>query len=241
MQHTLFIADLHLDEKHQATTQYFLNFIQNYAQEAQALYILGDFFELWIGDDDENAYNNEIKRQLKLLNQKNIPVYFIHGNRDFLIGHKFSKETGCQILPATSIISLYGTNVLLLHGDALCSNDTKHMKFRSLTQNFFLRQLFLSLPLIIRRKIGTKLRSTSKKHHPATTHDLMGIVPATVTELLERNSVYKMIHGHIHTPRIFNFLINNQPAERIVLGAWDFQGSILKWYENGKREMVFFK
>jgi UDP-2,3-diacylglucosamine hydrolase len=239
MQHTLFIADLHLAENHTNTTHNFIHFLNKEAPAAEALYILGDFFELWLGDDDDSIFYQMIKENLLRLSQK-MPIFFLHGNRDFLIGKKFAKETGCQLLPEFAEINLYGQRILLLHGDALCTLDQKHMKFRKLTQNKLLKNIFLQLPLSLRRKIGLTLRTQSKQNHFVPSDSLMGIVPSTVDSLMERYAVNSMIHGHIHKPQVNHFLVNNQPAERIVLGSWDTQGCCLKWYQNGKREMFFF-
>lgn len=240
MQHTLFIADLHLDERHKLSTKCFINFIDQQAQKADALYILGDFFELWIGDDHETPFNKEIKNSLISLSEKNIPIFFVPGNRDFLVGKKFAQETGCKILPQNTVIPLYGDKVVLLHGDGLCTHDLKHMKFRRLTQNPFIRSLFLALPLSIRKKIGLKMRATSRKHHSSVSNELLQVNEMEVSKLLEENQVNYMIHGHIHEPKIFHYTIKNQPAERIVLGSWEQQGCALKWFEDGKKEMYFF-
>lgn len=240
-QHTLFIADLHLDEKHSQSTEFFCHFIEKKAVHAEALYILGDFFEYWIGDDEDSPFIRKIKHSLKFLTAQQIPVYFLRGNRDFLIGRRFARETGCQILPDFCVIKLYGTDILLLHGDALCTLDIKHMKFRKLTQNQILRTLFLTLPLTLRQKIGQKLRQKSRRHHTDMNHNYLNIVADTVTQLLQEKKVERMIHGHIHQADLFQFLIDDKPAERIVLGSWEHHGCTLKWYANGKREMIFFK
>ncbi|MBA2654327.1 MAG: UDP-2,3-diacylglucosamine diphosphatase [Gammaproteobacteria bacterium] len=239
MRHTLFIADLHLDEKHTLSTQLFNQFMDNHAPQAEAVYILGDFFELWIGDDHETPYISTIKRRLKSLTEKNIPVYFMRGNRDFLIGKRFAKQTGCKILAEHSIAQVYGEDVILLHGDSLCSLDLKHMKFRKLTNNLLLRALFLSLPLRVRKKIGDSLRQSSRGHH-SIVPDYLDVVPETIDHIFSTTPAQLMVHGHIHKASVFKTMLDHKPTERIVLGAWEHQGCALKWYESGKKEMLFF-
>jgi UDP-2,3-diacylglucosamine hydrolase len=240
MQHTLFIADLHLDEKHPATYAYFSAFMQKQAPLSEALYILGDLFEKWIGDDHRSPFNELVKADLKRLTQK-IPVYFLHGNRDFLIGKKFARETGCHILPEFSIIKLYGQPIILLHGDVLCSLDKKHMRFRKLTKNSLLKTIFLSLPLTTRQKIGSYVRKSSKQHHQTTPNNYLDVIPETVASTFKNYQINKMVHGHIHQPRVFHTIYHNEWRERIVLGSWEQHGCALKWYPHGKREMIFFK
>jgi UDP-2,3-diacylglucosamine hydrolase len=239
MQHTLFISDLHLSENQPDITQNFLKFLKNHASEAQAIYILGDFFDLWVGDDDDNCFNKEITTLLRSITEKTISINFIHGNRDFLIGETFAKQTGCKILNESTTIQLYGQTILILHGDALCTLDKRHMKFRKITQSTLLKSLFLLLPLTVRKKIGTKIRANSRMHHAdhKLHHD---VVQKSIEETLKLNGATRMIHGHIHKPGIYHFTFENHTAERIVLGSWDKHGCCLKWYSNGKREMCFF-
>jgi len=221
MKHTLFIADLHLDPHHPDTTQRFLEFIQQQAIHAAALYILGDFFELWIGDDDTSPFNEQIIQALKQLSARKIPLYFLHGNRDFLIGKKFAKQTGMTLLPQFAAIKLYDHPVLLLHGDALCTLDTKHMRFRRLFLNPIIKKLFLMLPLFYRRKLGERARKMSRQHHTDLSKELFDVVHASVVETMRKYHVNHMIHGHVHKADVSQFWIDNQPAERIVLGAWE--------------------
>ncbi len=241
MRHTLFISDLHLDNSHPMTLQLFINFTQNYiGDEVDALYILGDLFELWVGDDDRSEFNEKIKYQLSTITKQGIPLFFIHGNRDFLIGKQFSKETGCQLLPEHTVITRYGKSILLTHGDALCTLDSKHMKFRKLTRNNLFKYLALFSPLGIRKRIGRNLRNSSKKHTRAISNEMMDVEPNTVNQILKKHQVFNIVHGHTHQPAIINFQLDNKPAERIVLGSWEQQGCVLKWNENGERELIYF-
>jgi UDP-2,3-diacylglucosamine hydrolase len=240
MQHTLFISDLHLDENHRLSAALFHRFMDQYAGQADALYILGDFFEMWTGDDDDSAFHLEIMAKLRGLSERNIPVYFIRGNRDFLIGKRFAKLTGCQLLPEICTITVYGQVVTLTHGDGLCLLDTRHLKFRKLTQNAFLQQLFLMLPLKLRKKIGVKLRKGSQSHTSHLNHSMMDVSSEAVIELLHSQGSRYLVHGHTHQPKVVTFSIDGEAAERIVLGAWEQQGCALKWQVDGTHELVYF-
>jgi UDP-2,3-diacylglucosamine hydrolase len=239
--HTLFIADLHLDESHQKTTAIFLEFLRTQALHADALYILGDLFEVWIGDDEISGFNENIKHSLKQLTAIGVPVYIMVGNRDFLIGQRFAKATGCQLLPDPFILDLYGQLILLTHGDALCTLDKWHMRFRKLTQNRFLRWFFLQLPLSMRRAIAKKLRSNSQRTTQTLPDYIMDVAPEEVLQQLRRYDVSYLIHGHTHRPAIHQHYHENLTvAERIVLGAWEQQGSALKWLADGAKELMTF-
>lgn len=238
--HTLFIADLHLDESHRETTHFFDHFVDNVVIKADALYILGDLFEVWVGDDDKSAFNESIKHRLKKITNLGIPVYFMHGNRDFMIGRKFFKATGCKRLPQPSVINLYGQKLALLHGDSLCTLDVKHMKSRKLTENRFLRWLVAFLPLETRKRLGKKFRNTSQTNTQKASASIMDVVESSVSNFMEKHQVKTLVHGHTHRPNIHNFLIKEQPAQRIVLGSWEKQGCALKWYSDGQKELVFF-
>lgn len=240
MAHTLFISDLHLDPLHQKSTDLFLNFMDRQAREAEAIYILGDFFEVWIGDDDRSSFNNEIVNKVKELTTKGIKVYFQHGNRDFMIGKRFAKTTGCVLLPEFKKIDLYGKKVLLTHGDALCTDDHRHMRFRKYTQNKILQKLVLMLPLKIRRKIGEKLRLESKRQTKKLTNTIMDVVESTVLKIMKTYDADYLVHGHTHRPAIFTFASDDRQLQRIVLGSWEQQGSTLKWSANGDFDLIFF-
>lgn len=240
MKHTLFISDLHLDESQAGITHLFTDFLQDHLQDAEALYILGDLFEVWTGDDNTCLFKRRIKEQLLAVHQQNIPVYFIHGNRDFLIGKRFAKETGCRLLPELFPINLYGKNVLLAHGDLFCTKDLKHMRFRKYTRNKLFHFSILLLPLWLRNKIAKKLRKKSKQHISSIPLQMMDVEPQSVSDALKRYQASSLIHGHTHQAKITQILVNGQPAERIVLGAWDERGCALKWFENGEKAFFFF-
>lgn len=227
MSQTIFISDLHLEINEPDITQKFLNFLQHQAIQADALYILGDFFEVWIGDDDRNEFNEKIKTVLKNFTAKGTPTYFMRGNRDFLIGKKFCEDTGCQLLKDPTLINLYGVPTLLVHGDSLCTQDTRHQKFRKIVNNAFIQNLFFILPLSWRRKIARNIREQSKKHSQKLAQEITDVTPTTLENLMKAHKARLLIHGHTHRPGMHTFNLNGQAAKRIVLGAWHDSGNII--------------
>ncbi len=238
MAHTLFISDLHLDESNQSTRNAFETFLQQKAPEADAVYILGDLFEAWVGDDDETPFHQQMTHQLNALASKGIPIYFMHGNRDFLIGQKFSKRSGVQLLPDPSVITLYGRRVLLTHGDRLCTLDKKHQAYRKKVGKWWIQKLFLSIPLSFRRKFANRLRERSREHNRLTPSYITDVTDEEVIEFMTRNETQLLIHGHTHRPGIHKLTVNAQPAKRVVLGAWHHAPSVLVFHSDGKYELV---
>jgi UDP-2,3-diacylglucosamine hydrolase len=235
---TLFISDLHLEAERPAITQLFLNVLADAGESIDALYILGDLFEAWIGDDDDTPFHRQIINALKAATQKGLPIYFMPGNRDFLIGHRFLAATGCQLLPDEKKITLYGTPVLLMHGDTLCTRDEAYLKWRKKARNRFLHTLlFLILPLSWRRKMAEKMRAASAQHTKKVTKDIMDVTQEEVERLMQQHHVHTLIHGHTHRPNIHALTINGAPAKRIVLDAWHDHGSVLSWDETGNIEL----
>ncbi|RXJ74829.1 UDP-2,3-diacylglucosamine diphosphatase [Veronia nyctiphanis] len=224
---TLFISDLHLSTEHPEITQCFLTFLKEEALYADALYILGDLFESWIGDDDITPLHEDVKKGLKTLTEKGVPVYFIHGNRDFLIGKRFVRETGVKLLPEHYVVDLYGKPVLLMHGDTLCTQDLAYQQYRQKVHNSVIQWLYLRLPLRIRRKIGERLRAGSKSHNAEKSEMIMDVEQKTVMNVMAEENVDLLIHGHTHRPNIHQLIVDKKPAQRIVLGDWYEQGSVL--------------
>lgn len=225
---TYFISDLHLSAQRPDISQCLLAFLQNQAIQAEALYVLGDLFEVWIGDDDLSEFNLSIAGAFLALANQGVKIYFIHGNRDFLIRHKFAQRAGMTLLPERVVIDLYGTPTLIMHGDELCTRDVVYQKFRRKARGWWWPRLMLSLPLSVRRKIAEKGRSTSKKNHAGLTMEIMDVSPEAVLSALHQHQVTRLIHGHTHRPAIHDLDIHGQAAQRIVLGDWYEQGSILK-------------
>ncbi|MDN6114745.1 MAG: UDP-2,3-diacylglucosamine diphosphatase [Enterobacterales bacterium] len=225
---TLFIADLHLSEQEPAITAGFLRFLQRDAYQADALYILGDFFEYWIGDDDPQTLHREIAAALRDLTASGVPCYFIHGNRDFLIGKRFAQECDMTLLPQETLLTLYGHRILIMHGDTLCIDDKDYQRYRRKVHNPLIQTLFLWLPLRTRLNIAAKMRDRSQMTNGDKSDAIMDVNPHAVIEALERNHAEWLIHGHTHRPAIHDISMpNGKLAKRAVLGAWHYQGSMI--------------
>ena len=224
----LFIADLHLCSEEPAITAGFLRFLAGTAREAQALYILGDLFEAWIGDDDPEPLHQEIALAIKALVDSGVPCYFIHGNRDFLLGRRFARRSGMTLLPEEKVLDLYGRQMLILHGDTLCTDDHGYQAFRKKVHQPWLQWLFLALPLFIRKRVAARMRAGSKSANSTKSMAIMDVNQHAVVDALTRYRVQWMIHGHTHRPEIHTLQANGEAAFRCVLGAWHTHGSMIK-------------
>lgn len=209
---TYFISDLHLHVAGPQNCKLFLEFLHTKAQHADALYILGDLFALWLGDDVELPKFPQVMDALKKISDRGIPVYFMHGNRDFLIGSQFAKATGCKILPDPYVINLYDQKILLTHGDQLCTLDHGYQRFRKFVQNSIIKRLFLSIPTTFRIKLGHWVKSKANRLGSNKQPALYDVNPQTVTKWLKQFDTPIMIHGHTHKPEVAH--------NRIVLGDW---------------------
>ncbi|WP_436857186.1 UDP-2,3-diacylglucosamine diphosphatase [Citrobacter tructae] len=225
---TLFIADLHLCTEEPAIVAGFLRFLAGDARQADALYILGDLFEAWIGDDDPNPLHREIATAIKAVVKSGVPCFFIHGNRDFLLGKRFARESGMTLLPQEKVLDLYGRQVLIMHGDTLCTDDAGYQAFRAKVHQRWLQMLFLSLPLFIRKRVAAKMRAGSKAANSSKSQEIMDVNPQTVIAEMEKYHVQWLIHGHTHRPDVHELSANGMPAFRVVLGAWHSEGSMVK-------------
>lgn len=231
--HTLFISDLHLDDSRPEITALFMRFLKNEAKHADALYILGDLFETFIGDDEKTALQQQVCEALLALSKNAIPIYLMHGNRDFLIGKQFAKQSGIKILPDPTVIDLYGKPTLLLHGDTLCTQDVDYLKFRKKVRNVLLQKIFLAQSLKTRRLLTEKARRVSKKHNEKTSLDILDATAEEIPRLMQKYQVNQMIHGHTHRPSLHYFWLNSQPFFRIVLSDWETMGHFLSCDEVG--------
>jgi len=225
MSETLFIADVHLSPTRPALLTFFLDFLKSRAYQAEALYILGDLFELWIGDDEEEVCYQQIFKALRYLTQQ-LAVFVMPGNRDFLLGEGFCKVTGCQLLPESVTTAIYGIPTLLMHGDCLCTLDLEYQTFRQQTRNPAWQQWFLAQPLAQRRHLAQQARAQSQVYTQAATETVMEVTAEAVNAVLEKHKVYHLIHGHTHRPAEHQWLLNGQPAYRHVLGTWHDQQAI---------------
>lgn len=225
---TLFIADLHLCTEEPAITAGFLRFLAGEARQADALYILGDLFESWIGDDDPNPLHREMAAAIKALVDSGVPCFFIHGNRDFLIGKRFARESGMTLLPQERVLELYGRRVLIMHGDTLCTDDAGYQAFRAKVHQPWLQTLFLALPLFIRKRVAARMRAGSKAANSSKSLAIMDVNKHAVVAEMEKYRVQWLIHGHTHRPDVHALNANGKPAFRVVLGAWHREGSMVK-------------
>lgn len=217
---TLFISDLHLHASRPEATQAFCQFLQEQAASADALYILGDFFDTWIGDDDDAPLGDEVAQALKALSDSGTKVFLMHGNRDFLLGQKFARSAGAELLEDPTVIDLYGTRTLLMHGDSLCTRDTEYMAMRQQLRSAAWQGQILAQPLAARRAFADGLRAKSKVMNSSKPEDIMDVTPDAVEECMRDHKVARLVHGHTHRPDRHPLVINGQSAERIVLGDW---------------------
>lgn len=228
MSKTYFISDLHLSPDRPDITACFKSFLDTIEQDVDALYILGDLFEAWIGDDDINDFTDSVANYISSLKSKNIPVFFIHGNRDFLIRESFADKAGMTLLPENVVINLYDSGCLLMHGDELCTKDIEYQKFRKKARGWWWPRLVLLLPLKVRQNIAKNGREKSQKNQMNLSQEIMDVTPEEVLKVMSQNNVNLLIHGHTHRPAIHELTVNNSQAKRIVLGDWYTQGSILQ-------------
>ncbi len=230
---TFFVSDLHLDPGTPEVSRQFLDFLQCEAADAQALYILGDLFEVWLGDDDPQPAYRETRRALRNLTRAGVPCRLMHGNRDFLIGRDFCDETGAELIEDGTIISLYGERIMLMHGDVLCTDDTSYQRLRRIVRNPAVQWTFRHLSLERRRALAERMRAGSRMHTSATEFAIMDVNLVAVTDALRRAGVKTLVHGHTHRPAIHELDLDGAAARRIVLGDWHAAGSVLEWRPDG--------
>ncbi len=233
---TLFISDLHLDGTRPDITAQFLDFLEREARRARALYILGDLFEAWIGDDDPDPDKRRVIQGLRAVTAGGVQTFLIHGNRDFLIGKRFCRETGIELLTDGTVIELYGRRVLLMHGDLLCIDDHAYQRLRRIVRNPLVQFVMRRLTLRQRLNLAERMRAGSKEHIASmdiAAPQIMDVNQDEVRRTLARFGVDCIIHGHTHRPAVHEMQIDGKAALRIVLGDWYEQGSVLRWDERG--------
>lgn len=217
----LLISDLHLHEERPDITGAFLAFLEQHAQHAQALYILGDFFEVWIGDDAITPFQRSIAQALSDIAAGGTQIYLMHGNRDFLIGQEFCKLADCELLPDPSLVRLAGEQVLLMHGDSLCTSDRSYIRLRRVLRNPIVLFILRHLPLRTRQRLAGDLRKKSTNSTRMKAMDITDVNPEAVSQVMSQHQVRTLIHGHTHRPAVHNL---GSEKQRIVLGDWDTQG-----------------
>jgi len=229
----LLISDLHLEEERPDITRAFLDLLDGRARAAESLYILGDFFEAWIGDDAMSPFQLSICKALRELSDSGTQVFLMHGNRDFMIGKAFCKAAGCTLLSDPSVVQLNGEPVLLMHGDSLCTRDEGYIRMRRYLRNPLTLWVLRHLPLGTRHKLARKLRSESRAQTRMKANDIVDVTPEEVPRIMAQYGVRILIHGHTHRPAIHKLQVGDDAAKRIVLGDWDRQGWALQVDEQG--------
>jgi len=232
---TLFVSDLHLEADRPDIGNQFINFLQTDVPEADELYILGDLFEAWVGDDDPNTHYGKIKMAIRKVVDKGIPVYFMHGNRDFMIGHQFANETGVEILPDPYPVTMYGERTLLSHGDALCIDDVQYQRVRKMVRDPAWQKSILEKPLKERLRIAAEARRQSLEQTINMNLSIMDVNQDEVVRVIRKHEVDILVHGHTHRPDVHTIDLGRRKAKRIVLGDWYTQGSVLRWDLRGPK------
>lgn len=228
-----FISDLHLSAKHPQTFAWFAAFLQNATAQLERLYLLGDLFDYWVGDDGVDTLGHARARDaLRDVADAGVRVYFMHGNRDFLLGEQFARDAGIELLPDPSVIELYGRKFLLSHGDSLCTDDLEHQEARRTMLTAKWRTAFLQQPLDARIQTAAEMRSASERNKQHKSMKLMDVNQQAVESLMRAHNVNTLIHGHTHRPAVHQFELNGQPAWRYVLGDWHRRVSAL-YYRRG--------
>ncbi|MEO8444410.1 MAG: UDP-2,3-diacylglucosamine diphosphatase [Gammaproteobacteria bacterium] len=229
----LFVSDLHLDASRPASTTAFLQFLDGPARSADRLYILGDLFEAWTGDDAAGGHEQGILSALHQYSGSGRACFFLRGNRDFLTGERFAASTGLTLLPDESLIEIQGERILLMHGDTLCTDDHAYQRYRRFVHRPLVQALYLLLPRLVRSAIASIARRRSMAANTGKLPAIMDVNDGAVEAALRRHGVRCLIHGHTHRPAIHALTIDCQPGRRIVLGAWHEQGSVLAWGSGG--------
>jgi len=229
----LFISDLHIDATRPAITEQFIEFMRTEARSADALYILGDLFESWVGDDAADAAQAAAIADLKSLTAHGVPCFVMRGNRDFLLGQQFCAASGAHLLPDPLIVTLYGEPVLVMHGDALCTDDRAYQRLRATVRDVQWQRQFLALSLRARRALAGAARVGSRAHTAAVEYAITDVNADSVAAALRAAPAATLLHGHTHRPGIHPLNVDGRACTRIVLGDWYTQGSVLRWDSSG--------
>jgi UDP-2,3-diacylglucosamine hydrolase len=229
----LFISDLHIDASRPAITGQFLDFLAAEARGAEALYILGDLFESWIGDDAADAAQAAAMAGIRSLTASGVPCFVMHGNRDFLLADQFCSMSGAALLPDPLIVTLYGEPVLVMHGDALCTDDAAYQRLRATVRDPEWQRQFLALSIESRRALAGAARVGSQAHTAAMEYSITDVNAASVEKALRAAGTTTLLHGHTHRPAIHALEVDGRACSRIVLGDWHDQGSVLRWDPRG--------
>jgi UDP-2,3-diacylglucosamine hydrolase len=225
--HSVFVSDLHLCPTRPAINKIFFDFLHGPAVQADSLYILGDLFEYWAGDDDDDPFNVSVLSALHELAGRGVSLYLMHGNRDFLIGGRFTAACHARLLPDPTLVNLYGTPTLLMHGDTLCTDDVKYQKFRAEVRDMEWQRKFLAQPLASRKQVIAGLRADSTKEKKLKTEAIMDVTVTAVEAELRNHGYPRLIHGHTHRPALHQHSVDGRSCARWVLADWYTSGSYL--------------
>ncbi len=226
---TLFISDLHLCRERPEINALFFRFLRERVPGSDALYILGDLFEYWAGDDDlAEPLHAQIAAALRQVSDSGVPLYFMHGNRDFLVGHEFARVTGAKLLDDPTVVDLYGTPTLLTHGDTLCTDDVKYQAFRAQVRHPAWQKEFLAKPLAVRKAMIESVREQSAREVKEKPPEIMDVNLDAVADSLGRSGCLRMIHGHTHRPAHHIHEVDGRACERWVLTDWYVAGGALE-------------
>lgn len=234
----LFVSDLHLDAGSPAAVDTFLGLLAGAARDADALYLLGDLFESWIGDDDPDPVRTQVCEALRGLAAHGVAVFAMHGNRDFLLGPGFEARSGCRLLPDPSITTIHGARVLLSHGDLLCTGDHAYQELRSTVRSPAFQRRVGALSLAQRELLAAAARAGSRAHTATARTEIMDVDAGAVAALARATGVDVILHGHTHRPGVHEFELDGRRVRRIVLDAWYERGSALRWDEHGFTNLV---
>ena len=230
----LFISDIHLSFDKPKITRHFIHFLRTKARDSNAVFILGDLFDAWVGDDDFTAPNAQIRSELKQLTDSGVEVYLLRGNRDFLIGERFARGTGVILLDDYAVIELENERTLLTHGDLLCSDDLPYQAFRAKSRSPEWQQNVLSKPLWLRLCVARWYRLRSFFHKQKKFNYVMDVNQSTVEKLMQQHQCTRLIHGHTHRPFLHEFKLNDKKAQRFVLSDWTNVGGTVLSFEDKK-------
>ncbi|MFY8282218.1 UDP-2,3-diacylglucosamine diphosphatase [Pseudoalteromonas sp. SSMSWG5] len=240
MKQSYFIADLHLTENRPDITAAFFDFLDSKIinDDVDALYILGDFFEVWVGDDYQTDLSVSVATRLSQVSESGTKVFFIHGNRDFIMREGYAKSASMTLLPEQVVIDLYGTPTVILHGDEMCTQDVEYQKFRKKSRGWWWPKLMLAMPLWYRKKIARNAREKSKQSQAGKALEILDVTEDAVLTMFKKHQVKNMIHGHTHRPNVHYYNVNGETHTRTVLGDWYEQGSYLRVTPD-KQELIY--
>jgi UDP-2,3-diacylglucosamine hydrolase len=231
--HALVVSDLHLDAALPAIGRQFVSFLDGEAREAVALYVLGDLFETWIGDDDTEPHRQTVIAALRRLTDAGTELYVMAGNRDFLYGRDFEAATGAVLLTDPTLVTRFGQSVLMTHGDALCVDDVPYQRLRAMVRDADWQRAFLALPRSAREHLAEVARSGSRQHTATQMTALMDVNADAVTAVFRTADVDTILHGHTHRPAVHHLVIDGRRRTRIVTGDWCREGSVVRWDDSG--------